>query len=98
MDGLLYSIPVNGGPLTQINTGPANRLNNDHVISFNGKLLGISSSHETKGSAIYVLPITGGDPTPVVTETPSYLHGWRSEERRVGKEWRSRWATDDQKR
>lgn len=83
MDGLLYSIPANGGELTQINTGAANRLNNDHVISFNGKLLGISSSHETRGSAIYVLPITGGDPRPVVTETPSYLHGWAANNREV---------------
>ncbi|HEX7016250.1 MAG TPA: hypothetical protein VF191_12140 [Cyclobacteriaceae bacterium] len=83
MDGLMYSIPASGGQLTQLNTGTANRLNNDHVISFNGKMLGISSSHAGGGSAVYVLPLTGGEPRPVATETPSYLHGWAPNNRDV---------------
>ncbi len=59
MDGLLYKIPVEGGPLVQLNTGFANRNNNDHGISFNGKLLAISHHREGLpggGSTVYVLP------------------------------------------
>src|SRR5690606_5134685 len=76
MDGSLFTIPVTGGDLTKLNTGSANRLNNDHVISFNGKLLGISSHRDGLpggGSTVYVLPLTGGEPTLVTEETPSYL-------------------------
>lgn len=86
MDGLLYKIPVEGGALTQLNTGSATRLNNDHVISFNGKLLGISSTYEGRGgrgSAVYVLPLEGGEPTLVTEEVPSYLHGWAPNNKEV---------------
>jgi TolB protein len=76
MGGLLYKIPVEGGDLEKLNTDFATRCNNDHGISFNGKLLAISSSPEGKGSAVYVLPLTGGVPKLVTEETPSYWHGW----------------------
>lgn len=86
MDGSLFTIPVTGGDLTRLNTGAANRLNNDHVISFNGKLLGISSHRDGLpggGSTVYVLPLTGGEPTLVTEETPSYLHGWAPNNKEV---------------
>ena len=79
MDGLLYKIPVEGGPLVQLNTGFANRNNNDHGISFNGKLLAISHHREGLpggGSTVYVLPLKGGKPRMVTDHTPSYWHGW----------------------
>jgi len=79
MDGLLYKIPVEGGPLVQLNTGFANRNNNDHGISFNGKLLAISHHREGLpggGSTVYVLPLKGGKPRMVTEHTPSYWHGW----------------------
>ena len=51
--------------------------NNDHVISFDGKMLGLSSSvKELGGSIIYTVPITGGTPKQVTSRGPSYLHGW----------------------
>jgi len=40
--GNIYTIPVEGGTVEQLNTGDAKRNNNDHVISFDGKVLGIS--------------------------------------------------------
>ncbi|MBV5315095.1 MAG: TolB family protein [Prolixibacteraceae bacterium] len=86
MDGLLYKIPVNGGELEKLNTGNVNRNNNDHVISFDGKLLGISSHREGLnggGSTVYVLPIEGGTPHLVTEDTPSYLHGWAPNNREV---------------
>ena len=74
--GSLYKIPATGGTPEKINTGFANRLNNDHGISPDGKLLAISDSTKDRRSAIYVLPIAGGEPKPVTTKTPSYWHGW----------------------
>ncbi|MEC3908293.1 biopolymer transporter TolR [Tamlana sp. 2201CG12-4] len=74
MDGSLYTIPKEGGAIKKINTGSANNLNNDHCISFDGKMLGISHD-DGKGSRIFVLPLEGGEPNPI-TEAPSYLHGW----------------------
>jgi len=78
MDGLLYKISKNGGKLNVINTDFANKLNNDHGISFDGKLLAISHhSKDAKGeSAVYLLPIEGGVPKLLTENTPSYWHGW----------------------
>jgi Tol biopolymer transport system component len=62
-----------------INTDFAKRCNNDHVLSFVGKYLGISNNgtKEKSGeSIIYVLPVTGGIPQQVTMVGPSYLHGW----------------------
>ena len=86
MDGLLYKIPVNGGDLVQLNTGFATRNNNDHGISFNGRLLAISNYKESPtggGSAVYVLPLKGGTPRLVTEETPSYWHGWAPNNKEV---------------
>lgn len=77
--GSLFKIPVEGGTPEKINTGIADRNNNDHGISFDGKMLAIS--HHIQGlpgggSTIYVLPLEGGTPKQVTTATPSYWHGW----------------------
>lgn len=83
MDGLIYTIPIEGGELNKINTGSAKRNNNDHGISFDGKLLAISSSQEGEGSAIYVLPLEGGKPKRITELTPSYWHGWNPNSKEV---------------
>ncbi len=86
MDGLLWKIPVEGGEIEQLNTGFANRNNNDHGISFNGKLLAISHHTELptgNGSAVYVLPLRGGTPKLVTEYAPSYWHGWAPNNREV---------------
>lgn len=77
--GSIYTLPVEGGIPEILNTGNAKRNNNDHVISFDGKWLAISSHRDGMpggGSTIYYLPITGGEPKLVTDSTPSYLHGW----------------------
>lgn len=77
--GSLYTIPVEGGTPEKLNTGDVNRNNNDHGISFDGKMLAISSSREGMpggGSTVYVLPLGGGTPKLVTEPTPSYWHGW----------------------
>ena len=77
--GSLFKIPVDGGTLEKLNTDFANRNNNDHVISFDGKMLGVSHHRDGQpggGSTVYVLPLTGGTPKQVTSNSPSYLHGW----------------------
>ena len=61
-----------------IDTDFADRNNNDHVLSFDGTMLGIShhSADHGGGSTIYTLPSTGGKPKQITSLTPSYLHGW----------------------
>ncbi|MBS1974667.1 MAG: PD40 domain-containing protein, partial [Bacteroidetes bacterium] len=77
--GFIYTIPIEGGNPEKLNTGFANHNNNDHVISFDGKMLAISHHRDGMpggGSTIYYLPLTGGEPKLVTDSTPSYLHGW----------------------
>jgi TolB protein len=86
MDGLLYTIPVTGGEIVQLNTGKVNKSNNDHGISFDGKLLAISSQKPGTtggGSAVFVLPLTGGEPELITENTPSYWHGWAPNNKEV---------------
>jgi TolB protein len=84
--GSLYTIPIDGGTPEKINTGTADRNNNDHGISFDGKLLAISH-HRTGlpggGSTVYTLPLAGGTPKMVSENTPSYWHGWNPNNKEV---------------
>jgi TolB protein len=63
---------------TPLDTDFANHNNNDHVLSFDGTMLGISNHSTDHGGAsiVYTLPSSGGKPTQVTPEGPSYLHGW----------------------
>ncbi len=59
-----------------LNTGNVKNNNNDHVLSFDGKMLGLSSGvKELGGSIIYTVPVTGGTPKQITPKGPSYLHG-----------------------
>ncbi len=73
--GSLYTIPVIGGQPQLLNTGFANRCNNDHGLSPDGKQLAISHAPE-KQSLIYILPSSGGEPRLITELGPSYWHGW----------------------
>jgi regulation of enolase protein 1 (concanavalin A-like superfamily) len=61
-----------------IDTDFADRNNNDHVLSFDGTMLGISNHSADHGgdSHVYTLPVGGGKPKLITTLGPSYLHGW----------------------
>jgi regulation of enolase protein 1 (concanavalin A-like superfamily) len=78
VDGLLYRFELATGKTSKLATGFATANNNDHVLSFNGKRLGIShhSADDRDESIIYTLPATGGTPKRVTAKGPSYLHGW----------------------
>jgi Tol biopolymer transport system component len=86
MEGSLYKIPIVGGELEKLNTGFADRNNNDHGISFDGKTLAISHHRDGLpggGSTVYVLPLEGGEPKLVTEKTPSYWHGWAPNNKEV---------------
>jgi TolB protein len=83
MDGFMYKIPVQGGETEKLNTGTVVKNNNDHGISFNGKLLAISSSIEGGGSAVHIVPLQGGEPKRITEKTPSYWHGWAPNNKEV---------------
>ena len=76
-NGSLEKISVAGGSPEKIDTGFANRCNNDHGISPEGKWLAISDqSQDDHQSSVYVLPVTGGVPKRLTQFSPSYWHGW----------------------
>ena len=78
VDGLLYRFELATGRTSKIDTGFAAANNNDHVLSFDGKRLGIShhSAGDKDESVISTLPVKGGTPRRVTSKAPSYLHGW----------------------
>ncbi len=76
-DGVLYDFDLRTGKPSRIETGAAINNNNDHVISFDGKKMGISSStKEERQSVIFTIPRQGGEAKRVTALSPSYLHGW----------------------
>jgi TolB protein len=75
--GRIYRLDIVTRKVVQINTSNIVHNNNDHVISFNGKMLGLSNfEKDLGGSVIYTVPITGGTPKRITPLGPSYLHGW----------------------
>ena len=77
-DGRLYKIAPDGSTdLIEIPTGDVIYCNNDHVITTDGKWIGLSSGDpETRrGSSIFIVPFEGGQPRRITFEGLSYLHG-----------------------
>lgn len=75
--GKLYNFDLASGTPKEINTGVANKNNNDHVISFDGKMLAISSGNGEKGASLgFIVPIGGGEAKQITPTGPSYMHGW----------------------
>ena len=75
--GRIYSLPVEGGTPKLLDTGEADRCNNDHGLSPDGRLLAIShTDRKLRQSIISLVPIGGGMPKRVTPLGPSYWHGW----------------------
>jgi TolB protein len=72
-NGRMFSFDLAAGQSAPISTGSQVHCNNDHTLSFDGSMLGISSGSP---SIVYTLPIGGGEPTRITPTGPSYLHGW----------------------
>lgn len=88
-DGAYFLINQDGGIFRvfpdgrkeRLNTGFADRCNNDHGISPDGSTLALSHNLEggSEGwltSCIFTVPIDGGIPVRVTEKTPSFWHGW----------------------
>jgi len=73
--GRLFRFDLATRQPTSIETGALNRANNDHVLSFDGTMLGISDGAGA-ASAIYTVATGGGTPKRITPLSPSYLHGW----------------------
>ncbi len=80
--GKLYTLDITSKKLAPLNTGFADKLNNDHGISPDAKWLAFShndqsdTSKKPYKSAIYIVPVAGGQPKRVTPEVPSFWHGW----------------------
>lgn len=80
--GKIFTLNLASKKITELNTGFAKQNNNDHGISPDKKWLVVSNhdknhpSSKSYKSALYILPITGGEPRLVTPEVPSFWHGW----------------------
>jgi len=76
-DGSLFKFDLKSNTPVQLNTAPAKNNNNDHILSFDGKMLVISSG-DGGPSIGYTVPVTGGQAKRVTAPGvgASYMHGW----------------------
>ncbi len=87
-EGRLYQYSFNTGTISPLNTGFATSNNNDHVLSFDGTLLGISHHNENdnNNSTLYYLSSKGDSNPKVITKLgagASYLHGWSPDNKKM---------------
>ncbi|MDQ8179070.1 hypothetical protein [Pelagicoccus sp. SDUM812005] len=86
-EGKLYNYRISDGRITELNTGFANQNNNDHVLSFDGKQIGISHHvGEERISTIYTLTVSGSEAPTRITDPEnghSFLHGWSPDNRQL---------------
>lgn len=77
-EGKIYNFDLKKGKPSVLDTKFAVKNNNDHVLSFDGKMLGLSNSSENKDrqSQVFIVPTKGGTPTLITEKAPSYFHGF----------------------
>ena len=79
----MVTMQLDNSQLTQLNSGFADRNNNDHVLSFDGEMLAISHHNQADEgrSSIYIMPASGSTQPKKVPKDGvghSYLHGYTS--------------------
>ena len=79
-DGRLFKLAPDGSTdLQEIVTGSIVQCNNDHVVTADGRWIGLSSNDPANvrsyNSYVYVVPFEGGEPRRITPLGPSYLHG-----------------------
>ncbi|HKO90606.1 MAG TPA: hypothetical protein VJU61_05615 [Polyangiaceae bacterium] len=78
--GVMYTYALATGKIAELNTGPCRQNNNDHVLSFDGKMLALSNyAGEPRRSVAFILPVSGSDEPRQITFPEAghtYLHGW----------------------
>jgi TolB protein len=76
-DGRMYTFDLATRQPAVLPTGEVTNNNNDHVLSFDGTQLGLSSGvDKLGGSIVYTVPAAGGRPRQITPRGPSYLHSW----------------------
>ena len=75
-EGGIHRYDLKTGDSLHIYSGVCTRCNNDHVLSPDGKWIGISAGTAEDGwSKVWTMPIEGGAPKQITPLKPSYLHG-----------------------
>jgi WD40 repeat protein len=82
-EGHLYRFDIASQSVDLINTAFATHNNNDHVLSFDGRMIAISNNapEDSGVSIVYTVPTSGGTPKRITAKGPSYLHGWSPDRR-----------------
>lgn len=83
--GRVYKLYLPTKKISLFNTGFEVKNNNDHIVSFKGKTLGITHMDKdiVDNWSVYKLPINGGEPQRLTFKTPAYLHGWSPDGRYI---------------
>ena len=77
-NGRIFEYDPADNTVSEIDSGECDACNNDHVLSPDEKMLGVSHMTFTEGfsSRIYTFPVSGGKPKLITPNSPSFLHGW----------------------
>lgn len=75
-EGCLFRVNLADGAMHRLDTDWAVNCNNDHGFSPDGRTIVLSDKSEEGQSCIYTLAATGGTPTRITANIPSYWHGW----------------------
>jgi Tol biopolymer transport system component len=107
--GVMYTYDIATGTARELETGNCRQNNNDHVLSFDGKMLALSNyAGQPRRSVAYILPVTGSDHPQQITSPEAghtYLHGWSPDGKKLvftgGRrgetgEYRNLWSVDIQ--
>ncbi|HTV21731.1 MAG TPA: hypothetical protein VMG12_23740, partial [Polyangiaceae bacterium] len=109
-EGVMYGYDIATGGIAELNTGACRQNNNDHVLSFDGKMLALSNYVANRAgerrSVAFVLPVSGSDEPKQITSPDAghaFLHGWSPDGKKLvftgGRKgetghYRNLWAVD----
>jgi TolB protein len=78
--GVMYTYDIAANKVSELETGKCRQNNNDHVLSFDGKMLALSNyAGEPRRSVAFILPTKGSKEPKQITSPDAghaYLHGW----------------------
>jgi TolB protein len=105
--GVMYTFDLASHRIAELNTGTRRQNNNDHVLSFDGKMLALSNYvGNPRRSVAFILPTSGSDEPKQITSPEAghtYLHGWSPDGKKLvftgGRkgetgDFRNLWAVD----
>jgi dipeptidyl aminopeptidase/acylaminoacyl peptidase len=79
-EGVMYTYDIATGDVAELETGACRQNNNDHVLSFDGKMLALSNyAGEPRRSVAFILPASGSNAPRQITDPErghTFLHGW----------------------